>query len=750
MKKLFLLIFFLLAALSLASCDFGDNPPCEHRDADDNSLCDECGESYSDGDEPAPCGHRDADDNSLCDKCGESYTDGDESAPCEHRDADDNSLCDKCGEGYSDGDEPAEAVSYTVNFMTGTSETLKPVKVKHGEKITLADLERLGFTFVGWFYRSGTEEIEFTADSVVTEELWLIAKWDKNYVTYEDFGAVGDGETNDFLAIYNTHIYANENGLPVKAKNGAVYYISDTHINGNVCSIPIKTDTAWGTAEFYIDDSQINYLTDPDVATNDIFTIQKTTSYSINDAAKLSALGSIKTTTKSLPINIGHDAVVIIADKSHKVFRRWGTGYSVSNRTGQNQTDVLLVNSDGTISDKSPITYDYKKCTSAAVYKIDTEPLTVSGGIFTTVACSLDAKSPGGNFKTYRRGIYVTRSNTTLDGVKHYVVGEVSKEAYNAGIEGVDYRGFFYIQYAANVTMRDCVITGRRYYGTATYDLCAHTVVNLLLDGVKQSNFFVNADGTPSDTYTGYSSMTSNLCWGIMGTNFSKTVTVKNSSLSRYDSHCGLYNGSIENSKINRIQLTGTGSFKIVDTEFYAPGTSKTNSSLIYLRPDYGSTWDGDIEIKNVTARLRGTDMYLLYHVYRNWYFGYETHVPNLTVDNLNVLTLSGEAARGFEIRLMTDNSFVGEDSMHLPTTSATHPIRDPEAFVEDTGSYENLNPVVPPASISIKNNTKGYKFVVPRSDFFSKTKFITENGEQVGTAGASFNDFVFKEISVY
>ena len=46
MKKLFTLVLCILFVFALASC--GDDP-CQHRDADDNSLCDECGESYTDG-----------------------------------------------------------------------------------------------------------------------------------------------------------------------------------------------------------------------------------------------------------------------------------------------------------------------------------------------------------------------------------------------------------------------------------------------------------------------------------------------------------------------------------------------------------------------------------------------------------------------------------------------------------------------------------------------------------------------------
>ena len=46
MKKLFALLVCVLLVFALISC--GDDS-CSHRDADDNSLCDKCGESYTDG-----------------------------------------------------------------------------------------------------------------------------------------------------------------------------------------------------------------------------------------------------------------------------------------------------------------------------------------------------------------------------------------------------------------------------------------------------------------------------------------------------------------------------------------------------------------------------------------------------------------------------------------------------------------------------------------------------------------------------
>ena len=39
---------------------------------------------------------------------------------------------------------------------------------------------------------------------------------EKNAVFYKDFGAVGDGVTDDFHAIKAAHDYANEHKLPVK------------------------------------------------------------------------------------------------------------------------------------------------------------------------------------------------------------------------------------------------------------------------------------------------------------------------------------------------------------------------------------------------------------------------------------------------------------------------------------------------------------------------------------------------------
>ena len=83
----------------------------------------------------------------------------------------------------------------------------------------------------------------------------------QEYVTYEDFGAVGDGIANDFAAIYKTHEYANENHLTVKGTKGKTYYIGDTSLGtDNVYSAQIRTNVDWCGAHFIIDDSNLTVM----------------------------------------------------------------------------------------------------------------------------------------------------------------------------------------------------------------------------------------------------------------------------------------------------------------------------------------------------------------------------------------------------------------------------------------------------------------------------------------------------------
>jgi hypothetical protein len=82
--------------------------------------------------------------------------------------------------------------------------------------------------------------------------------------------------------------------------------------------------------------------------------------------------------------------------------------------------------------------------------------------------------------------------------------------------------------------------------------------------------------------------------WGILGSNFSKNLTYDGVVFSRFDAHQGVANATIKNSVLGHqgVNIIGTGTFLIENTKV-------CGWSFINLREDYGSTWEGDIIIRN-------------------------------------------------------------------------------------------------------------------------------------------------------
>ena len=76
----------------------------------------------------------------------------------------------------------------------------------------------------------------------------------EKYVSYEEFGAVGDGITDDFEAIAAAHAYANKNALTVKTKSDETYYVGQKFTR----SIPVDYNVDFNGANFIIDDNVEN------------------------------------------------------------------------------------------------------------------------------------------------------------------------------------------------------------------------------------------------------------------------------------------------------------------------------------------------------------------------------------------------------------------------------------------------------------------------------------------------------------
>jgi hypothetical protein len=549
------------------------------------------------------------------------------------------------------------------------------------------------------------EEFLSNADGNLTGEVF---KKDISVVYYDDFGAVGDGVADDFKAIYEAHKFANECGQTVKADGNKTYRICDNRMGTEEKhQIIIKTNVDWCGANLIIDDSPFNsdkdsplfylnynkhlFATDPDEGYEMI---------ELTDPEVLKKIveAGINPETKNIKIDIpGWDGPLMIVpcDAMHKICIRLG---AVGHR-GSYKHEVIILDKYGNVSEDTPIAYSYRNLTSVEIYKLDeSTAITIENATFTSKVCSfntLQFNSDGNEIKPIKaqlaRGIDIKRPFTTLKNIKHYVTNEVQlyeQVTPDGDIvkAGMGYGGFYSISSAANVLIKNCTMTARRNYRTATNrsivgttDLHMKNSCNVVIDGCKQSNFWITVNpetyemtssseytpgAVPSMSFVDVYGKRIKLCWGIMSSNHCKNMEYRNSTLSRFDAHAPIVNGKIVDCNINDIEITGYGRFVVENVNWY-PYLSAT--PLFFLRADFGCTWNGDVIAKNVNAYLQDDNTSpLVYHKYANWYRGYTCAFPSILLDNLALYSLkTGEPLpKGHKMNITT----MSEDAkrMHL------------------------------------------------------------------------------------
>ena len=435
----------------------------------------------------------------------------------------------------------------------------------------------------------------------------------KLYVTYEDFGAVGDGKADDFSAIVRAHEYATEMNLPVRARDGAKYYIS-----GKDLTAKITTDTDFGTAEFIIDD------TTPENVMANVFEV-----VSLYEAFN-PALTSLSKDETVIDTGCGYPLFIRVFNENQRIFIRMG----LNANGGVEASDCITVDECGRVT--SSIDRDYPTITSCYAKRIDDKPITVRGGIFTTIANRYACES---NY--HYRGIYVYRANVTLLDITHYVIGE--------GETGAPYNHFIGGEDAVNLTLKNCLLTPHKVYtrpsdsdptktiSMGTYDINFLACVNVTLDGVTQTRDIHNP-----------------VYWGLMGSNFCKNMIIKNCSMSRFDAHMGVSGVRITDCEFGhqRVSLIGYG-------DAYLENVRATGFSFIYLRRDYGSFWCGSLTIKNCVWKIEATpkekELVIFYALNRGTHdFGYECAMPSsIVIDGLQIID--------------TDESAIGKPLFVLP-----------------------------------------------------------------------------------
>ena len=477
-------------------------------------------------------------------------------------------------------------------------------------------------------------------------------------LTYSAYGAVGDGVADDFNAIKATHTYANANGLTVYAEEGKTYNLGQHNDN-----ITIMTDTVWDGATFIIDDREVE-ASGP-IRGRSIFNIApEKTNYNV----KID--GSLKAGQENIGVTFNTPVLLYIANSNVKQYIRYGANAN----SGANQQELILVDENGNVDPSTPIMWDYDVITSAIAYPVGDTPITVSGGTFITRANAAPRE-----YTYYARNITVRRSNVTLTGITHLITDE--------GDTGAPYNGFFAISYCNNVCVENCVFTGHKVYklssdvnnSMGTYDISINSA-NLIT--------FKNCTQTNSITDTTY--------WGIMGSNYCKNLTYDGCIFSRFDAHQGTYNATIINSEIGhqKLSVIGKGTLYIENTVFHS-------DTVVALRTDYGSTWDGEIIFKNITINNVGTPI-LVNAGWNNHYFGYTCHLPaKIVVDGVTL---------------------ANKDYFYVLPNLPSH-VDDPTV-----NGAENKNPLQLTETIIIASNPNGYKYYVSvNKELFANVQVVVQ-----------------------
>ena len=433
------------------------------------------------------------------------------------------------------------------------------------------------------------------------------------YITYEDFGARCNGEYDDWIAIRNAHTFANKYGYEVRATANKTYHIYKYYEG----VLPIRTNVDWSNARFIIHDEDIeeksarfkalfwvNNLQQNSTIQNPNWTIRKDTTQIPELATEIESYNQE-----------GYTRYFCIAYNSDKKqYIREGA----NENSGSEQRDNFIIDNNTNVLNE--IQWDFDKITSIEIYPMDDERLTIKNGTFISNALKSKSETTYVNLK-YGKKNYFYRDISINKAANIDISNITHKLSYAEGQDEMSgsYRGFLYFDKSANINVNNCSLYTRKYSidGRSTYDLTINNSTNIVFDSLVSNDIF------ETDR------------WGIIGTNFAKYITFNNCYLNRIDAHCGIYNLDVNNCHIGtkNLTMTGQGTLNIINTRI-------ESSSFITLRADYGSIWDGTVNIIDCTYVHKGEN-YIPKIIHAepdpSHDFGYDCKMPKINVKNLTI-----------------------------------------------------------------------------------------------------------------
>lgn len=520
-------------------------------------------------------------------------------------------------------------------------------------------------------------------------------------ITYDLFGAKGDGKTNDIEAIRKAHDFANElyvrtgKMYTVYAPKKA-YYIGSAGENGE---IDIATNVHWQNSSFIVDDyidANKDGINDVD-ATKNLFRIvsplkifgklNNRNMYYLNYTEEvldeLSSSKAINSQTISLKalVDAFYDGKITVStsnfyknnkEKLEKYFsgsQRWAiyvtdstkrykrNGGSGAQVNGVEQAEMIII--DGKTGEVlSDINWSYDDIQTIRVFPIPDTQITIKGGNFTTYTNNfIYTKNSSGKLERtyYNRNINVYYTgNVKISNIYHYLNENEHLNTTQCVPTANQYQGFLKISNSAFVNANNIYLSAHTYgylldsngkktsSPVGTYDLSLSHAINIFLDNINYSNDIYKEDGTINYSACYEKNMISDTRWGIMGTNDTKNIFITNSRLNRIDAHRSVTNLYVEDTTLGSKGLTLTGAGY---GYFYGKNLKIDRAEkFLTLRKDYGSIWHGIMVLENINYVIdkEETNPIIIYSDNdQNWDFGYTAYFPQLYINGLTIDTVT-------------------------------------------------------------------------------------------------------------
>ena len=205
----------------------------------------------------------------------------------------------------------------------------------------------------------------------------------------------------------------------------------------------------------------------------------------------------------------------------------------------------------------------------------------------------------------YRKvGIFVQDSiDVEFVNVNYKTVQTNSTSGYN----------YFRVEGCANISFRNVYSDLTPVTGDSTYVFYLYKIIGLSFDSV--------CTPIPDDA-----------TWGVTGSDYITDWSLRDCNLNRIDCHYRLNNLYVNNCTVGNkgIPVTGYGQLIVRDTKFYS-------HYAVYIRVDYGSWFDGDIILENVTVEYNAKTCWLVGVEIKNFDYRCDCSRINKIADSVSI-----------------------------------------------------------------------------------------------------------------